>query len=130
MVNEREKSSLMSLPLISVAKKKRTKRSKPLWNWATTCAASAIPKSPPPFTKGESWVDLVFENPLQYDAPSVLTAMYSYTVQLFMDFSGYSDLVIGMAMLLGFRLPENFNMPLRAYNIRDFWDRWHITLST
>lgn len=81
-------------------------------------------------TLGESWVDPVFENPLQYDAPSVLAAVYGYTVQLFMDFSGYSDLVIGMAMLLGFRLPENFNMPLRAYNIRDFWDRWHITLST
>ena len=60
----------------------------------------------------------------------MLAAVYGYTVQLFMDFSGYSDLVIGMAMLLGFRLPENFNMPLRAYNIRDFWDRWHITLST
>lgn len=81
-------------------------------------------------TLGESWVDPVFENPLQYDAPSVLAAVYGYTVQLFMDFSGYSDLVIGMAMLLGFRLPENFNMPLCAYNIRDFWDRWHITLST
>ncbi|QMT40415.1 MBOAT family O-acyltransferase [Neisseria shayeganii] len=76
------------------------------------------------------WVDPVFENPMQYDALAVLTAMYGYTVQLFLDFSGYTDLVIGMAMLLGFRLPQNFMMPLRAFNIRDFWDRWHITLST
>ena len=46
--------------------------------------------------------------------------MYGYTFQLFFDFSGYSDLVIGMAMLLGFRLPKNFVAPLRAFNIRDF----------
>lgn len=78
----------------------------------------------------DGWVNPVFENPLQYDAISVLTAMYGYTVQLFLDFSGYSDLVIGMALLLGFRLPQNFNMPLRAFNIRDFWDRWHISLSS
>ena len=79
---------------------------------------------------GGNWVDPVFENPLQYDAITVLTAMYGYTVQLFMDFSGYTDLVVGMAMLLGFQLPQNFAMPLRAFNLRDFWDRWHITLST
>ena len=79
---------------------------------------------------GGNWVDPVFENPLQYDAITVLTSMYGYTVQLFMDFSGYTDLVVGMAMLLGFRLPQNFAMPLRAFNLRDFWDRWHITLST
>ena len=78
----------------------------------------------------EGWVDPVFANPMQYDALAVLTAMYGYTVQLFLDFSGYTDLVIGMAMLLGFQLPQNFLMPLRAFNIRDFWDRWHITLST
>lgn len=79
---------------------------------------------------GGNWVDPVFENPMQYDAVTVLTAMYGYTVQLFLDFSGYTDLVIGLAMLLGFRLPQNFAMPLRAFNLRDFWNRWHITLST
>ncbi|MDO5058802.1 MAG: MBOAT family protein [Neisseria sp.] len=81
-------------------------------------------------TLADGWVDPVFENPMQYDIVAVLTAMYGYTAQLFLDFSGYSDLVIGLAMLLGFQLPQNFNMPLRAFNIRDFWDRWHITLST
>lgn len=77
----------------------------------------------------DGWVNPVFENPMQYDTSAVLAAVYGYTVQLFLDFSGYTDLVIGMAMLLGFRLPQNFLMPLRAFNLRDFWDRWHITLS-
>ncbi|MCP2041283.1 D-alanyl-lipoteichoic acid acyltransferase DltB (MBOAT superfamily) [Neisseria sp. HSC-16F19] len=81
-------------------------------------------------TLAEHWVDPVFANPMQYDGLTVLTALYGYTVQLFLDFSGYTDMVIGMAMLLGFTLPANFRMPLRAFNIRDFWNRWHISLST
>lgn len=76
------------------------------------------------------WVSPVFENPTQFDGLSVLAAIYGYTFQLFFDFSGYSDLVIGMAMLLGFKLPYNFAAPLRAHNLRNFWDKWHITLST
>ncbi|WP_439257488.1 MBOAT family O-acyltransferase [Lonepinella sp. BR2271] len=72
----------------------------------------------------------VFENPMQYDSIAILSAVYGYTFQLFFDFSGYTDLVIGMAMLLGFQLPRNFNMPLIAHNVRDFWNRWHISLST
>lgn len=81
-------------------------------------------------TLAEHWVDPVFANPMQYDGLSVLAALYGYTVQLFLDFSGYTDMVMGMAMLLGFSLPANFRMPLRAFNIRDFWNRWHISLST
>lgn len=80
-------------------------------------------------TLADGWVTPVFENPLQYDAIAVLLAIYGYTVQLFLDFSGYTDLVIGLAMLLGFKLPENFHMPLKAHNIRNFWERWHMTLS-
>lgn len=76
------------------------------------------------------WINPIFENPMQYDSWTVLAGIYGYTVQLFWDFSGYTDLVIGMAMLLGFQLPENFKMPLLAHNIRDFWNRWHISLST
>lgn len=72
----------------------------------------------------------VFDNPLQYDGISVLSAIYGYTIQLFLDFSGYTDMVIGLAMLLGFRLPSNFFMPLRAVNLKAFWERWHISLST
>jgi len=78
----------------------------------------------------ENWVSPVFENPAQFDGWGVLGGVYGYTFQLFLDFSGYSDLVIGMAMLLGFRLPKNFSAPLRAANIRAFWDKWHISLST
>lgn len=81
-------------------------------------------------TLGNNWVDPVFENPLQYDSVTVLTATYGYTAQLYLDFSGYSDLVIGLAMLLGFQLPPNFKAPFTAHNIRDFWNRWHISLST
>lgn len=77
----------------------------------------------------EGWVAPVFANPEQFGGWHVLLGMYGYTFQLFWDFSGYSDLVIGMAMLLGFRLPQNFSAPLRASNIRAFWDRWHISLS-
>ena len=78
----------------------------------------------------EGWVSPVFENPAQFDGFSILAAIYGYTFQLFFDFAGYSDLVIGIAMLLGFRLPENFAAPLRAFNLVDFWNRWHISLST
>lgn len=81
-------------------------------------------------TIGDGWVDPVFNNPLQYDAFTLLTAIYGYTAQLFFDFSGYTDLAIGLAMLLGFQLPPNFRTPLIAHNIRDFWNRWHISLST
>lgn len=77
-----------------------------------------------------AWVNPVFENPLQYQSFEVLAAIYGYTIQLFLDFSGYSELMLGLALLLGFKLPINFKAPLLAYNIRDFWDRWHISLST
>lgn len=75
-------------------------------------------------------VSPIFENPTQYSSLGILTAIYGYTLQLFMDFSGYTDMALGIAMLLGFQLPSNFNNPLSAYNIKDFWSRWHITLST
>lgn len=78
----------------------------------------------------ENWVNPVFENPTQHDVFAVFSGVYGYTLQLYLDFSGYTDLVMGMAMLLGFQLPQNFKMPLRANSIRDFWERWHITLST
>lgn len=76
------------------------------------------------------WVNPVFANPLQFHGLEVLTAIYAYSLQLFFDFSGYTDLVIAIALLLGFRLPENFNRPYLATDIQDFWKKWHITLST
>jgi D-alanyl-lipoteichoic acid acyltransferase DltB (MBOAT superfamily) len=58
-----------------------------------------------------------------------LAAIYGYALQIYCDFSGYSDIAIGSALLLGFRLPVNFNAPYRAASLPDFWKRWHITLS-
>lgn len=78
----------------------------------------------------ENWVDPVFSNPTQYHSLEILAAIYGYTVQLFLNFSGYSDLMVALGLLLGFRLPINFRAPLLAHNIREFWARWHISLST
>ncbi len=77
-----------------------------------------------------NYVDRVFESPELYSGFENLMAVYGYAVQIYCDFSGYSDMAIGLALLLGFRLPENFRLPYRAYNVQDFWRRWHISLST
>lgn len=76
------------------------------------------------------WVNPVFANPTGFHSLEVLAAIYGYTVQLFLDFSGYSEMMVAFGLLLGFRLPMNFNAPLLAHNIRQFWDKWHISLST
>lgn len=78
----------------------------------------------------DHWVNPVFSNPMQYHSLEVLAAIYGYTLQLFLDFSGYSEMMIAFGLLLGFKLPVNFRAPLLAHNIRDFWDKWHISLST
>ena len=78
----------------------------------------------------DQWVNPVFANPMQYHSLEILAAIYGYTLQLFLDFSGYSEMMIAFGLLLGFKLPVNFKAPLLAHNIRDFWDRWHISLST
>src|SRR5579871_816117 len=74
-------------------------------------------------------VDPVFAVPHQHSALEVLFAVYGYAVQIYADFSGYTDIAIGVALLLGFRFPENFNAPYAAESLQDFWRRWHITLS-
>ncbi|MCS6966957.1 MAG: MBOAT family O-acyltransferase [Cytophagales bacterium] len=77
-----------------------------------------------------NFVDRVFESPLSYSGFENLMAVYGYSIQIYCDFSGYSDIAIGLALLLGFRLPINFNSPYKAHNITDFWRRWHISLSS
>ncbi len=77
-----------------------------------------------------NFVDRVFNSPLQYSGFESLMAVYGYTIQIYCDFSGYTDIAIGLALLLGFRLPINFNSPYKAKSITDFWRRWHISLST
>ena len=72
----------------------------------------------------------VFSNPSAYHAADVLAGIYGYAVQIYADFSGYTDIAIGVAVLLGFRFPENFNRPYASVSISDFWRRWHMTLSS
>jgi alginate O-acetyltransferase complex protein AlgI len=74
-------------------------------------------------------VNRVFDFPKLYTGAETLIAVYAYAFQLYYDFSGYTDIAIGSAMLLGIKLPANFNRPYAAENIADFWRRWHITLS-
>ena len=78
---------------------------------------------------GRTIVDPVFGVPQAYHAPDVLMAAYAYAAQIYCDFSGYTDIAIGLALLLGFVFPQNFNSPYRATGFRDFWRRWHMTLS-
>ncbi len=78
---------------------------------------------------GNNLVNRVFDLPTLYSGGDVLVAVYAYAFQLYYDFSGYSDIAIGAGLLLGIRLPVNFNAPYRALNIADFWRRWHISFS-
>jgi alginate O-acetyltransferase complex protein AlgI len=74
-------------------------------------------------------VDPVFDVPRDHSRAEVLLAVYGYAVQIYADFSGYTDIAIGCALLLGFRFPQNFDAPYRARSLQEFWQRWHISLS-
>jgi D-alanyl-lipoteichoic acid acyltransferase DltB (MBOAT superfamily) len=74
-------------------------------------------------------VDPVFAVPRAYGGPDVLLAAYGFTAQIYCDFSGYTDIAIGLALLLGYVFPQNFRSPYRSTGFRDFWRRWHMTLS-
>jgi D-alanyl-lipoteichoic acid acyltransferase DltB (MBOAT superfamily) len=73
-------------------------------------------------------VDTVYGNPTSYTGLSLILATYAFAFQIYCDFSGYADIAIGAARVLGFKLPENFRQPYYAESIPDFWRRWHITL--
>ena len=74
--------------------------------------------------------NLAFDSPVSYSGYELLMAVVGYTMQIYLDFSGYSDLSIGIASLMGFRLDDNFLFPYRSLNLTEFWRRWHISLST
>jgi D-alanyl-lipoteichoic acid acyltransferase DltB (MBOAT superfamily) len=74
-------------------------------------------------------VDPVFAVPELYHTPDAILAAYAYTAQIYCDFSGYTDIAIGLALLMGFVFPKNFASPYRSTSFREFWRRWHITLS-
>ncbi len=74
--------------------------------------------------------DLVFGNPLAYSGAETLMAIYGYAIQIYCDFSGYTDMAIGMGKMMGFDLGINFNKPYQSTSLTDFWRRWHISLSS
>ena len=80
-------------------------------------------------TLARELVDPVFAVPQAYGTPDLLLAGYGWLAQVYCDFSGYTDIAIGLALLMGFVFPQNFNNPLRCQSFREFWRRWHMTLS-
>lgn len=76
------------------------------------------------------YVDMVFQNPTFYTGGENLLGALAYSFQIYFDFSGYSDIAIGLALLLGYRLKENFENPYGSSNVTEFWRKWHISLST
>lgn len=77
-----------------------------------------------------NFVDRIFDNPTLFSGGEILLGLYGYGIQIYCDFSGYSDMAIGIALLLGFKFPMNFNAPYKADSMSDFWRRWHISLSS
>ncbi len=77
-----------------------------------------------------NFVDRIFDNPSLYSGFENLMGAYGFTIQLYCDFSGYSDMAIGLALLMGYRFKDNFNAPLKSQSPTEFWRRWHISLST
>jgi alginate O-acetyltransferase complex protein AlgI len=75
------------------------------------------------------FADSVFAAPANFSSATVLSAVVAYSLQIYCDFSGYSDIAIGVSRIIGYDLPENFNMPYAATSITEFWRRWHMTLS-
>lgn len=77
-----------------------------------------------------NFIDRIFANPGGFSGFENLMGLYGYSLQVYVDFSGYTDIAIGVALLLGFRLPRNFNSPYKATSVGNFWKRWHISLSS
>lgn len=77
-----------------------------------------------------NFVDRVFDAPLLYSGFENLMGVYAYALQIYCDFSGYSDMAIGIALILGFHFPKNFDSPYKSATITEFWRRWHISLSS
>ena len=76
------------------------------------------------------FVDPIFTNPAGFGSVDLIIAAYAYAIVIFCDFSAYTDIAIGIANLLGYRFPQNFNQPYQAVSLQDFWHRWHMTLSS
>uniref|UniRef100_UPI003216685E MBOAT family O-acyltransferase n=1 Tax=uncultured Draconibacterium sp. TaxID=1573823 RepID=UPI003216685E len=77
-----------------------------------------------------NFVDRVFSDPITHSGFENLMALFGYSLQVYVDFSGYTDIAIGVALLMGYRLPQNFNSPYKAKSVGEFWKRWHMSLSS
>ncbi len=77
-----------------------------------------------------SLTDRIFDAPGTFSSLELLVALYAYTLQIYADFSGYCDVAIGVSLMLGFRLPENFDRPYQSRDLAEYWRRWHMTLSS
>lgn len=77
-----------------------------------------------------NYVDRIFDNPNYYSGVETVFGIFGYSLQIYADFSGYTDIAIGVALLLGYRLKTNFKSPYKAQDVSEFWKRWHISLST
>ncbi len=77
-----------------------------------------------------NFLDRIFDMPEMFSGFTNIMAMIGYSLQIYGDFSGYTDIAIGLALLMGYKLPKNFNSPYKAIHCGDFWKRWHISLST
>lgn len=77
-----------------------------------------------------NYIDRIFDNPSYYSGVEVVFGVFGYSLQIYADFSGYTDIAIGVALLLGYRLKTNFKSPYKAQDVSEFWKRWHISLST
>lgn len=77
-----------------------------------------------------NYIDRIFDNPNYYSGVETVFGIFGYSLQIYADFSGYTDIAIGIALLLGYRLKTNFKSPYKAQDVSEFWKRWHISLST
>jgi alginate O-acetyltransferase complex protein AlgI len=77
-----------------------------------------------------NFIDIIYSNPLLFSGFENLFAVIAYSLQVYLDFSGYTDIAIGISLLMGYKLKANFNSPYKAVNVGDFWKRWHISLSS
>ncbi len=77
-----------------------------------------------------NFIDRIFDSPGYYSGVEVIIGIFGYSLQIYMDFSGYTDMAIGLALILGYRLKTNFNSPYKATSTSEFWKRWHISLSS
>jgi alginate O-acetyltransferase complex protein AlgI len=110
---------------------KRPKR----WSWArmhlgTGYVLMGLVKKLAIADRMAEYVDPVFADPSAYRGSAIVFAALAYAVQIYCDFSGYSDMALGTAHMLGYKLARNFNLPYLAVNVADFWHRWHISLSS